>query len=187
MLFIEINGETYPAEVRPFTTQIGTNAIRVISSEAPVAENGFKVLDVNDDLVIDCSKFIRLYREDGDCKEYIEKEESVIPVEGSYMGDVPPSPYSILSQQILSVSSSTSSQINELSSHVDDVTPYTESKIAYIGDTEVSFDIAKQGNVNAYLVVNGQQVPCEVTIYENYILVTFDELEEVGTVTISIQ
>ena len=176
MLFIEIDGVTYPMKSQVFKTQRGTEAIRIISDEAPVAKDGFKIVNGNGKVISDKSDFKYLYRENETCREYTTRPEEIIPATCHYMGDQPESIYSALSRQISAVSA-----------QVSEITPYEETKIAYIGDTEVRFDVAKQGNINAYLTVNGMQVPCEVETYENYILVMFDELEEVGTVTISVQ
>ena len=176
MLFIQIDGVPYPMKAQTFRTQKGHEGIRVFSKEAPLAEDGFKIVDGNGKVISDKSEFKYLYREDENCKEYISIPEEPIPTKSSYTGGQPESIYSALSRQI-----------SAISSQVSEITPYEESKIAYIGDTEVRFDVVKQGNINAYLTVNGMQVPCEVETYENYILVMFDELEEVGTVTISVQ
>ena len=176
MLFIEIDNEKYPMKAQATTTQSGKPAIRIISDEAPLAMDGFNIVDGNGNLISDKSAFKYLYREDEHCKEYTTSPEEIIPVECHYMGDQPESPYSVLSRQISAVSSQVSA-----------ITPYEESKTAYIGDTEVRFDNVPQGNISAYLVVNGLQVPCEVVTYENYVIITFEELEEVGTVTISVQ
>lgn len=176
MLFIQIDGVPYPMKAQTFRTQKGHEGIRVFSKEAPLAEDGFKIVDGNGKVISDKSEFKYLYREDENCKEYISIPEEPIPTKSSYTGGQPESIYSALSRQI-----------SAISSQVNAITPYEETKIAYIGDTEVRFDVVKQGNINAYLTVNGMQVPCEVETYENYILVMFDELEEVGTVTISVQ
>ena len=176
MLFIQIDGVPYPMKAQTFRTQKGHEGIRIFSKEAPLAEDGFKIVDGNGKVISDKSEFKYLYREDENCKEYISVPEEPIPTKSSYTGGQPESIYSALSRQISIVSS----QVNA-------ITPYEETKTAYIGDTEVRFDVVKQGNINAYLTVNGMQVPCEVETYENYILVMFDELEEVGTVTISVQ
>ena len=176
MLFIEIDGEKYPMKAQSTTTQSGKPAIRIISKEAPLAMNGFNIVDGNGNLISDKSAFKYLYREDEYSKEYTTTPEEIIPTKCHYMGDQPESIYSMLSHQI-----------NVVNSRVSEITPYEESKTAYIGDKEIRFDNVPQGNINAYLMVNGLQVPCEVTTYENYIVVTFEELEEVGTVTISIQ
>ena len=64
---------------------------------------------------------------------------------------------------------------------VSDVTPYTETKIAYIGDTEVMFDNIPEGNLTVY---SDAKVEFERT--EVGVRVFFEPLEEVTNITISI-
>ena len=177
MLFIEIDGETYPMKAQALTTQLGNEAIRIISDEAPLAEDGFKIVDGDGRLVSDKSDFKYLYREDDKCKEYTTSPEEIIPVQSHYMGDQPESIYSALSRQISAVSSQVSA-----------ITPYEESKDAYIGDTECVFNAGKQGDISAFVVDrDGNTIPSVVTKEDDKIRVTFDALEQVATVTISIQ
>ena len=61
------------------------------------------------------------------------------------------------------------------------------SKDVYIGETECIFDLVKNGNINAWVTTKDTQLPCEFDVIENKIIVSFEELEEVGTVTVSIQ
>ena len=64
---------------------------------------------------------------------------------------------------------------------VDAVTPYKETKQAYIGDTSVTFIDAPNGNLTVFF-------PYEYTVERmaDRITVSFEELEEVTEVTISI-
>lgn len=64
---------------------------------------------------------------------------------------------------------------------VNAITPYTETKTAYIGDTEVTFYDTPNGNLTVYF-------PHEYTVERmaDRIIVSFKELEEVTDVTISI-
>jgi hypothetical protein len=64
------------------------------------------------------------------------------------------------------------------------ITPYTETKTAYIGDTEVVFTNVPQGNLSVYF-----DTPTDYSVErtKDAIAVTFDALDEVTTVTISIQ
>ena len=64
---------------------------------------------------------------------------------------------------------------------VDEVTPYTETKQAYIGDTEVTFYDVPEGNVTIFF-----DKPYTVERLADRITVSFEELEEVTDVTISI-
>ena len=64
---------------------------------------------------------------------------------------------------------------------VSDVTPYTESKTAYIGDNEVFFENVPKGNVTVY-----SEVEAGIQYAENGVRVFFEPLEEVTTITISV-
>jgi hypothetical protein len=64
---------------------------------------------------------------------------------------------------------------------VNEVTPYTETKTAYIGDTSVTFTNTPNGNLTVYF-------PYEYTVERmaDRITVSFEELDEVTEITISI-
>ena len=80
------------------------------------------------------------------------------------------------------------SRINYVSNRVSNITPYEESKTAYIGDTEVSFIKAKEGVINANCITDsGLSIPITIELSNNEITVKFEELTEVATVSISIQ
>lgn len=72
-------------------------------------------------------------------------------------------------------------------SQVQTITPYTESKMAYIGDTFTEFDLTKQGNISAWIEIDGVQTPCVFVAEDDKIKVEFEALEKVATVSISIQ
>lgn len=168
-MYIEIDGQQYPCEVKTGITQMGNTVIRVISEEAPVAEDGFVLISGNK--TFDRSSFKYLYREDGNVKEYTEVAEEIIPASG-YVSGVPENPLA--------------KQLSAMNQRISDLTPYTESRDVYIGETECRF-AKRNGNISAFLNVGGLQKPCEIQTDEAYIIVSFDELEDVGTVTISIQ
>lgn len=70
---------------------------------------------------------------------------------------------------------------------VSDATPYTESKTAYIGDTEVIFTEYLEGNLTVYVTDENGNVPTYTVTQTDRITVTFDApLECVATVTISV-
>lgn len=71
--------------------------------------------------------------------------------------------------------------IDQLGKEVDAITPYTETKTAYIGDTEVVFFPPNIGNVTVYF-----DKPYTMEKLSDRIIVSFDELEEVTEITISI-
>ena len=64
---------------------------------------------------------------------------------------------------------------------VDPITPYTETKQAYIGDTEVTFYTEQAGNLTVFF-----DKPYTVERLADRITVSFEELEEVTEITISI-
>lgn len=71
--------------------------------------------------------------------------------------------------------------IDMLGREVDAITPYTETKTAYIGDTEVVFFPPNIGNVTVYF-----DKPYTMEKLSDRIIISFDELEEVTEITISI-
>lgn len=164
-MYIKINGsdERYEANLMPFKTQHGNQGVEVLNG-MPQTDKGFKVYNDNDTVFADYSDYIYLYREN----QYTTVEETIISAQCGYS----PLPPSQISKQIAS-----------LNNRVSEVTPYTETKQAYIDDTEVEFDY-RDGNITAY-VADGQ-VPCNVLVEDNKIKVSFKALEEPAKVTISI-
>lgn len=69
---------------------------------------------------------------------------------------------------------------------ISDVTPYTETKTAYIGDNEVAFDVP-EGNLTVYIKDSEGNYPdFKVERMDDKIKVSFEPLEHVTTITISI-
>ena len=75
------------------------------------------------------------------------------------------------------------SKAESAANEVKAITPYTETKTAYIGDTEVVFQ-NKQGNL---LIYTDKPFPYSVDRNHDFIVVNFEPLEEVSQITISIQ
>jgi hypothetical protein len=75
------------------------------------------------------------------------------------------------------------SQRNEIPvrTQIDDLTPWTASKNAYIDDTECIFEGVPQGNVTVYCTV-----PHTVEKQDGRVVVKFEALTEVIEITISI-
>ncbi len=67
---------------------------------------------------------------------------------------------------------------------VSNITPYTVSKTAYILDTEIVFNSVPQGNLSVFF-----SIPTDYKIerVSDSVVVSFEPLEEVTEVTISIQ
>lgn len=92
-----------------------------------------------------------------------------------------------LGQMVLQIARgnvNTVGKVDDTSNRVTAITPYTETKTAYIGDTEVVFTDVPQGNLSVYF-----DTPTDYSVErtKDAIAVTFDALNEVTTVTISIQ
>ena len=172
MLYIISHDEKYPIkDFQVFKTQMGNNGIRIIG-DVPTVE-GFTIVD-DDNVIADRSEYVYLYREDANCKEYTAVEEEIIPTECSYMGDVPSNPIQ--------------RQINALNNRVNEITPYTESKTAYIDDEYVMFNIPKEGIISVQMVDGeGKNVPHLFEQINGQLKVTFEKRDTLATVTISIQ
>ena len=70
---------------------------------------------------------------------------------------------------------------------INEVTPYTESKTAYIDDTEVRFTDVPSGNLTVYVSSSNGEYPNYTVERENDTLtVHFEPLEYVTNVTIAI-
>ena len=65
------------------------------------------------------------------------------------------------------------------------ITPYTDTKTAYCGDTEVIFDGAPYGNLSVFF----SNYNSDFSVYRtnNRIIISFPAVEEVTDVTISVQ
>ena len=75
----------------------------------------------------------------------------------------------------------TGTDISGVRQNISEITPYIETKTAYIGDTEVVFFPPNIGNVTVYF-----DKPYTMEKLSDRIIISFDELEEVTEVTISI-
>lgn len=69
----------------------------------------------------------------------------------------------------------------KIQAQIEAITPYTDTKTAYIGDAEVTFYTDVTGNLTVYF-------PYEYTVERltDRIIITFEPLEEVTDITISI-
>jgi len=75
-------------------------------------------------------------------------------------------------------------KVDDTANKVEQITPYTETKTAYIGDTETTFIQVPQGNLSVFFD--------KVTTYsiertKDTITLKYEPLEEVTNITISIQ
>lgn len=76
-------------------------------------------------------------------------------------------------------------KVDDTSNKVEQITPYTESKTAYYGDTSITFYDAPQGNVSVFF--DGYNGAYSVSRVENRLSVSFGALDKQTQVTISIQ
>ena len=180
MSYVKPNNDDthYNVNIMPFKSQHGHKGIRFIGEEVPdTYTNGFKLYGDNGEVISDFSEYKYPYTPNSYTDEKDDIEYGKGANEPIYQGS--------------SYADSLACMISAVNRKIDNVeaelTPYTESKNVYIGDTQVEFDYVKSGNISAWLVVSDTQIPCVYEVVDNKIIVSFDELEEVGTVTISIQ
>ena len=78
-------------------------------------------------------------------------------------------------------------EVDSSANMVDALTPYTEIKSAYVGDTELAFDNVPDGNLSVYVKdADGNYPNYTVERIWDKVTVYFDPLEYVTTVTISV-
>lgn len=73
-------------------------------------------------------------------------------------------------------------KIDDTANRVEQITPYKATKTAYIGDTEVTFENVPQGNMSVFGLSE-----YSIDRQSDRITIMFDAVEEVTTVSISIQ
>ena len=174
--------EHYEAKVMPFTTQHGVNAIRIISDPIELNESGFMYYDSQDMVIGDYSEYTHHYADNSYSVEHDE------PTYGSGSdGPLPPSPLAMMQGQIAAVNRYVGAVSEQVQDEIAKITPYTETKTAYIDDTDIEFITDVQGVITVNAVNrDNETVP---TTYErdgNKITVLFEPLVAVTDVTISI-
>ena len=86
--------------------------------------------------------------------------------------------------------SATVGKVDDTSNKVVAITPYTDVKTAYIGDTEVTFENVPQGNLSVYAVDSDDHyIDCLLTRVNDTLTVHFEygAVARMTTVTISVQ
>ena len=78
--------------------------------------------------------------------------------------------------------SATVGKVDDTSNKVVAITPYTDVKTAYIGDTEVTFENVPNGNVSVFGLTE-----YAIDRQNDRIIISFPAVEEVTDVTISVQ
>lgn len=77
------------------------------------------------------------------------------------------------------------SKVDDTSNRVDRITPYTDTKTAYYGDTSVTFYDVPDGHVSVFMDdYNGDY---SISRIESRLVVSFDALDKQTAITISIQ
>ena len=166
-MYIQIGKKKYECKATTFTTQFGNEAVRVNSADAPVARNGFLLLNSKEEVIADRSDFTNLYREDGAIKEYTSVAEEIVPTEGT-QDPVPTNPIV--------------RALSNLNNRITAITPYEQTKTAYYGEVEKVF----YGVPNGVLTVN---MDGEYTVerVEDRVYVRFERLTETKDITITVQ
>lgn len=78
-------------------------------------------------------------------------------------------------------------KVDSTATAVETLTPYKETKTAYLGDTEVIFTDVKNGNLSVYVTdENGNYPDFSVDRNGDTITVYFEPLEYITNITISI-
>ena len=96
-----------------------------------------------------------------------------------------------LALQLQQIGKNISSEIGKreiTTNQVDIITPYTETKTAYLGDTQVQFIGVKLGNLSVFVENENGEFP-KYTVERNADIITvyFEPLEYITNITISIQ
>lgn len=81
--------------------------------------------------------------------------------------------------------SATVGRVDDASNKVNAITPYTDTKTAYYGDTSVTFYDAPQGNASVF--IDGYGGGYSVSRESSRLIVSFDALDKQTEVTVSIQ
>lgn len=95
-----------------------------------------------------------------------------------------------LEQMVLKIARgnvNTIGKVDDTSNRVTAITPYTETKTAYIGDTEVVFENAPEGNGSVFLSPDNKVYFWPERMGNNLCICFESPFEDVTEVTISIQ
>ena len=77
-------------------------------------------------------------------------------------------------------------KVDSTANQVDAITPYTDTKTAYYGETEKTFYDVPQGNINVFFSDYVDRW-CDIERISNRVKVNFDALTEQTDITISVQ
>lgn len=134
-MYIKINGsdEHYDASIRPFITQGGNSAIKIIGN-VPLTDKGFKVYDEYDVVFSDFSDYIYSY---GD-NEYTTVIEERITAECSFQ-PIAPSALSNLIGRVNQIANQVDINTANISEVDDALCDYTTDIDERVGELEDSF------------------------------------------------
>ena len=166
-MLIEIDNVKYTCKAESSTTQAGKPVTRIISDDAPVATNGFKLYLDDGGMEFDRSDYTYLYREEGNVKEYTQEPEQIIPTESFKTG----TPESAIDRRF-----------DAVNARITEVTPYTDSKKAYYGEVEKVFYGVPNGNLSVFF--DGEYT---VERVEDRVYVKFARLTETKDITVMVQ
>lgn len=167
-MYIKIIGEDerYYVSLEPFTTQHGYEAVRFVGDEVPATDKGFMAYE-DDKELFDLSRYTYPY---GD-NEFCVAEDSIEPIEPAEYVPLPPNPIDV--------------KLANMNRRINQLAPYTDTKIGYFGETSKTFYDAPQGNTLVFF--DGYNGNYSVERIENRLIVSFDELTQDTVITISIQ
>lgn len=133
-MYIKINGSDtqYGADLMPFKTQHGNDAVRVLNG-MPQTDKGFKVYKDNGNVFADYSTFIYPYG-DGE-GAYTAVQETIQPAECSYV-ELPPSQLDKLSSRVSRLSSITNANVNSINELDDALCEYSTDIDERVGMVE---------------------------------------------------
>ena len=173
MLYIKIGEQKYPIDkFGTFITQLGNSAVRIVG-DVPLAENGFEIVDDNDNVIGDMSEFTYLYREEDNCKEYTKVAEEIIPTQ-SFATGVPESAFDVLSKRISAVNS-----------RVSEITPFEQTKTAYYGEIEKVFYGVPDGVLN--VTFDKYDGEYSISRIDDRVTVSFPRLTEQTNISLMVQ
>lgn len=170
MIYLKINGSDtqYDAYVEPFVTQHGNAGVRIIG-EVPQTNQGFKVYD-DDTVISDFSAYVYPYGEDAytSVSEEIEDGECTfepLPVDDSFRKLV--------------------RRVNKINAHVDEITPYTATKVAYAKQKVKVFYNVPEGNTSIFF--DNYSGEYQVKRVANRLKITFPALTDKTNITVMVQ
>ena len=167
-MYIKINGEEtrYNADINPFTTQHGYNAVRFIGDEIPTTDKGFKFYDDEGNEIADFSDYVYEYRPNEYSVEYDE-----IEYPSGNTKPLPPNPIDV--------------RLASMSRQINAITPYEQSKVGYYGETEKAFYGVPNGNISVFFDnYNGEY---EIDRSADRLTIKFPKLEQQTNISIMVQ